>query len=349
MSNSRTTAKAGAAGGPRPAETTLLSGQAVPAHFGDPHAEAGAARVDATMFDRSDRALLRVEGADRQAWLHNLLTNDIKRLTPGQGCYAFACDVRGRVQFDLNVLCDSDALVLDSAADRRELLHKWLDRYLLSERATIATEDSLGRIGLSGPRAVEIVRAIAGEAAAALAEFGHCELSGASAGERLVRHDFAGSVGFELLVRDIGAWWERLAREHGVRPAGLIALDALRIEAGIPWYGREIDERTVAPESGQIGRAIVYDKGCYLGQEIVERMRSFGNPARRLARMRVQGDADCDIPAPLTLNGTECGRLTSLSALGDGATRAGLGFVRFAIAPGALLVLGESGREVQLL
>ncbi|MBK8914046.1 MAG: folate-binding protein YgfZ [Phycisphaerales bacterium] len=335
--------------GPRPAATATFCGRDVPAHFGDPRAEADAARNNLAMFDRSDRALLRVEGADRHAWLHNLLTNDVKRLTPGTGCYAFACDVRGRVQFDLNVLSDNDALLLDCAADRRELLRLWLDRYLLSEKATIAVEDRLGRIGLCGPRAAEVVRAITGSEAAALAEFGHCPLSDGSAGERVVRHDFAVGPGFELMVVDAAGWWERLARVHGVRPAGLIALDSLRIEAGVPWFGRELDERTVAPESGQIGRAIVYDKGCYLGQEIIERMRSFGNPARRLARFRVSGDAEVAVPAQLALQGAECGRLTSLAALGDGESRAGLGYVRFAVAAGVLLALGDTGREVRVL
>lgn len=329
------------------------------ANFGDVADEYRHARDDAGVVDRSYRALLVVTGKDRQGWLHNVVTNDIKKLADGAGCYAFACDVKGRVQFDLNVLALSDRLWLDVPLDRRDEIARYLDRYLISEDAKIAANDEFVRLGLIGPRAATLFPLTPLADIDTWPTLSHRMIAPDSANlppgiVRAVRHDFAGAPGWDLFVSaaEAPAAWDALI-ERGARAIGATAVEALRIEAGLPEYGSDIDDKTIAPDTAQAARAISYSKGCYLGQEVVERMRSLGTPARRLVRLRV-GDGAASppvltLPAPLRKNGADAGRITSLIMHPLSGAHIGLGYVRTSIADPSGITVGDPPLGVTIL
>ncbi len=302
-------------------------GVSLPALFGRAPDEYQHARNACGLLDRRDRGLLRVRGKDRRTWLHNLLTQDIKQLADDHGAYAFAIDVRGRVQFDLNVLAHDDALWLDISNAFVQRAQQHLEKFLISEDASIeAVTESYTRIGICGPHSPDVLLRLGIRGAAELSPLASMPLE---ASARLIRHDFAGLLGFELIAPREHAppYLERLLRDAGVRPIGDATLDVLRVEAGIPWLGRDIDDKTIPPETGQIERGISYKKGCYLGQEIIERMRSHGSLAKRLVRL--QGAADLGpLPTPLRFNGQEVGRVTSWVLHPLTGAWIGLGYLR---------------------
>ncbi len=327
----------------RPAARSAWRDTTLPAHFGDAAVEYGALRTSAGLLDRSDRGLAVVRGVDRRDWLHNLVSNAVKTLEPGGGCYAFALDVRGRVLFDLNILADTDLLRLDLDIAALPAALQHLDRYHLSERVELADESAAhARLAVIGPDAPRIAAELGAARFGDLPQLSWTEIAG---GARLVRVDF-GVPGFELHVPREAAieWWNRCAASLRVRPVGLEAWHALRIESAIPWLGAEIDERVVAPETGQIARAISYHKGCYLGQEVVERMRSHGSQARRLVRLR--GDeltAPAALPVALRSGDAEVGRVTSLMRHPARDEWIGLGYARSAVPDGAELLAEGCG------
>jgi folate-binding protein YgfZ len=312
----------------RPAENLVSSETLLPARFGDVGQEYRAARERVALFDRSDRGLIVLTGTDRKTWLQNLVTNEVAALDEGTGNYVFATDLKARVLFDLNVHCVPGALWLDidRAFIPRAVAH--FERFLITEDAQVRdASGDFARLAWAGPAA--------GELAARLrfAEPGDmpplASAASAAAAPRLVRHDFTGTCGFELIVlrEEAPRSWDRLV-EAGAAPAGFLALDVMRIEAGIPWFGRDIDEKVVALEADPAGRAISFKKGCYVGHEVVERMRSRGAQARRLVRLRAPLDAALDVPCDLRKDGQVVGRITSLVRHPLEPVQVGLGYVK---------------------
>lgn len=281
----------------------------------------------AAWFERGDRGVIRVTGEERRAWLHNLVTNDVRGLADDAGCYAFALDVRGRILFDMNVLALGDALWLDLDAGAVDKALGHLDRYLLSEDARLEDRTAeFTRLGCAGPRAGETAERLNFAAFADLPALGVRVFGDDGI---FFRHDFAGLPGFELTVpRRLGDEWRGRLSDAGARAANLDTLDVLRIEAGIPWWGRELDESVLPAETGQVSRGVSYTKGCYLGQEIVERMRSRGSVSRRLARLTLTDGAGVELPSPLVQAGVEVGRVTSLARNPLSGRWVGLGFLK---------------------
>lgn len=321
-----------------------------PVAFGDVAREIESARRAAALFDRSDRGLVEVTGADRKSWLHNLVTNQVNNLDENTGNYAFACELKGRVVFDLNILVLPDRVWLDIDAGVIDDAIAHLDKRLIMEDARMTDRTAeFARLGVSGPHAAQIAADLGVTNLVAMPA-----LSSAPVGDALLfRHDFAGVIGFELIVpRDAAAaWWDRLAEKAA--PAGTAALDVLRIEAGIPWLGREIDEKTLPPETRQVERGISYHKGCYLGQEVLERMRSHGSLAKRLVLASIgagpDGFSPPTLPAPLLLDGVEVGQLRSLVPQPTAEVRwVGLGYLRTKVAAPVTADLGETGVSVEL-
>lgn len=313
--------------------------------FTDAAEEYRSATEEIALFDFSMRGLLRLTGSDRRAWLHNLITNAVTTLDDHAGNYAFALDRQGRIQFDLNVLCVKDALLVDLARFVLPQALRHFDRHLFTEDVKIEDfSQQVARLAVSGPRARLVAEQLGVTNFAALPALRSVALT---ADTWLFRHDFAGREGFELIVprAAAAAWWERLV-DVGARPTGFQTLDLLRIEAGVPWLGRDLDDRVLPPESGQQERGVSHHKGCYLGHEIIERMRSRGVCARRLVRLRTADGAGLGLPAPLQQDGREVGRVTSLVAHPCHPLWVGLGFLSTSVTDRTRLVAGVPPREV---
>lgn len=314
------------------------------------------------LFDRSDRGLLEVTGSDRKAWLHNLVTNAVTTLDDNSGNYAFAADVKGRILFDLNILCLPDALWLDIDLATIDDAVAHLERFLITEDVQIRNvTEQYARLGVAGPNAGQVAKALGVGNFPALPTLAHVAASESAApigslesprneskAIRFIRHDFAGLPGFEWLVtrKNARVWWDHFVDVLNVTPASAAELDALRIEAGIPWLGRDIDERTTPPETGQIERGIDYHKGCYLGQEVVERMRSHNVLPRSLVRLRAEDGSGLELPTPLRLDGREVGRVTSLMKHPIEVHWIGLGYLKTGLQDLAGLTCGEPGRAI---
>lgn len=333
-----------------PAATCEHGGVTLPLHFGDCAAEYRAARERAALFDRSDRGLVELTGRDRRDWLHNLVTNTVRTLDENRGVYAFAIDVKGRTLFDLNILALPERLWLDFLASACAAALAHLDRYLIHEDVRMSeVTGRFARLGVAGPGSVEVAARLGAGHLPAMDALDSLPLEDGAG--RFVRHDFAGLIGFELIVprQTAATWWQRLAQDEAVPAAGFAALDALRAEAAIPWFGRDIDNKVIPPETGQVERGISYHKGCYLGQEVIERMRSHGSLARRLVALRVENGAGLVPPLPLLKDRLEVGRITSLVSHPLTGEWIGLGYLRTTVTDTSGLTTGDPPRAVTIV
>jgi folate-binding protein YgfZ len=257
--------------------------------------------------------------------------------------YAFAVDVRGRIQFDLNIVAAKDRLLLDVDREALPAALAHMDRYLLSEKVTLKDVSAdFARLGVVGPRAADVAMKLGVGGLAALPAL---SLQTLPDDVCLIRSDFTGLLGFELMVPTAraGAWWDRLVQEHQLRPVGHAVVNVLRIEAGLPWPGAELTSQVLPAETGQIERAVSFNKGCYLGQEVVERMRSRDSLARRLVKVRTPSCAAVSLPLALLQNGAEVGRITSLQKHPVREECVGLAYVRTTVAESRLNLAGEKG------
>ncbi len=276
-----------------------------------------AATEAAAFCVRDDRGLIEVTGPERVTWLSNLVTNVLTTLAPGEGNYAFATNRKGRVVFDMNMLVLEDRLWLD--VDRRQMAGaiEHLERFHITEDVALADiTPAWRRMAVLGPAVQSTIDRLSLGNLVAMAQLQH--RAGAIAGVdiRWARHDFAGPATAEFFVPERRAEAVRAAvmasADGGSLP--LIeaeALNVLRIEAGLPVSVVDIDEQVVAPETGQIERGISYQKGCYLGQEVIERIRTHDALARMLVGIRVDGETVVATPAAVQVENKDVGRITS--------------------------------------
>lgn len=266
---------------------------------------------------RADRGLIEVRGKDRASWLSNLVTNVVKTLQPGEGNYAFATSVKGRVVFDVNILVLDDCLWLDVDRRQVETATKHLERYVITEDVQFAdVSATVERHAAMGPRAGDAAARLGLGNFSAMSQLQHVAGRVGASEARFVRHDFAGVPAFEIIVGGEGRAAARSALDAVAGEFQLVTLSpstirVMRMEAGIPASVDDIDEEVVPPETGQIERGISYHKGCYLGQEVIERMRSHGILARRLVGILVNGEATIERGAEILSNDTVVGRVTS--------------------------------------
>jgi aminomethyltransferase len=241
-----------------------------------------ALREHAAWIDLSARGKIRVTGEDRARLLHAMTTNHVQQLKPGDGCYAFFLNAQGRILGDVNLFCFEDHFLLDTEPETRHKLYEHLDRYIIADDVTLSDEtERLATISIEGPEASAILANLG-------AEVPEAPYATARWGERIVaRVDSIGIGGFFIITPagDKAALIAAL-ESAGVGPATLEEASVARIENGRPRYGEEITERFLVQETGQM-QAVHFNKGCYLGQEIVERIRSRAQIHRMLRRLEI--------------------------------------------------------------
>lgn len=271
------------------------------ARFGDLENEYRAIRDDIAIVDRNDRGLLEITGSDRKDWLHNLTTNHIRDLGLHEGQYAFSLNVQGRILFDLNVLMFEDYLWIDLDQRFVELAKNHFEKYTVIEDVTVKDcSESFVRFGLCGATAGSIMESFGAPHVKVMPALGVTKIRWQDKELTLFRHDFCGSFGVEIFLSadDAETFWKELTdsnRSISATPVGDDAIEIHRIEAGIPRAGFEITDEYLPAETRQLERAVNYNKGCYLGQEVVERMRSRDVVARQLCGLQIEGDF---LPSP---------------------------------------------------
>ncbi len=284
----------------------------VPASYGDPAAEHAALRGGVGILDRSDHGLLEVTGRDRVKFLHAMLSNDVASLTPGQGCAATLLDVHGKVQVLLRVLVLDDRVLVVTPPDHAASTQEALDTYLFSEKAYF--RDATGEHAiflLAGPDAPALVERIAGAAPADRA-WSHVPGTVGGATVRLVRgNGETGTPDSWLLnaASDGPAVWDACLAA-GARPVGRTAFESARIEAGTPAFPEDMGPTVLLPEV-PFADVVSYTKGCYIGQEVIVRIRDRGHVNRLLRGLALEGDAVPSGGAAVVDGDTEVGKVTS--------------------------------------
>jgi folate-binding protein YgfZ len=287
-----------------------------PAHFGDPQREYQTARLGCALFDRSHMGRIAVEGRDARSFLNNLSTNDVRNLPPGAVCEAFFCTANAKVVAYVRLECltgsgpGSGGFFLETApgANRKVLDH--LNHYLISEDVELADRtDLFAQLYLVGPTAAEVLtRALGGREVPAERRQAPGAIGGV--GVDVWRFDLLGVPGFDLIV---GAGQAGEVRQAllglGASPAGREAYEVLRVEAGTPAAGVDVDETTFAFEVGRTEQAVSYTKGCYLGQEPIVMARDRGQANRRLVGLKLAEPAPHN--STVWRDGKEVGRVTS--------------------------------------
>ena len=320
-------------------------GEEMVAHYGDSLAEHAALRETAGVLDLSFRSRLCLLGADRQNFLNGQVTNNVKDLKVGQGCYAAVITAKGKMQSDLNIYNLENEILLDFEPGLSETVKQRLEKYIIADDVQIVeVAPHYGLLSVQGPNSAEAVRRLElGGGATEILSPEHrskplnfVSLKHETLGEiYLTIHPRTGTAGFDLFIptQSLGAVADKLitaAKEVGGRACGWQALETARIEAGIPRFGADMDELNLPPEAGLDARAISYSKGCYIGQEVIARIRTYGQVAKALRGIRLADDLK-SLPVKgdkLFLGEKEVGYITSAVASPTLRANIALGYVR---------------------
>ena len=341
-----------------------LDGAEIVNDYGDWLAEHAALRQSAGVLDFSFRSRICLTGADRVRFLHGQVTNDVKKLRVGEGCYAALVTAKGKMESDLNIFCLQDELLLDFEPGLTGKISQRLEKFVVADDVQIVdVAQHYGLLSVQGPKAEAVVLAIGligrdalprvladrqvGPAVVTItdATLGEIYLAnqprlslfplpakrgeGQGEGQNLTSsprpsppfHGGEGEYvlcGFDLFVPNssLGAVADKLiaaAKQIGGRACGWQAFETARIEAGIPRFGVDMDETNLPLECGIESRAVVYNKGCYIGQEVINRIHSFGHVSRELRGLRLADDLK-SLPRrgdKLFRDGKEIGCITS--------------------------------------
>jgi len=289
-------------------------GAMVPARFSDPAAEHRAVRNASGIFDYSFRAKFRVKGRDHAKLLQRLVSNDVNKLAPGQGTYATLLNPQGHIVVDLRLYRTADSFLVDTDADLRAKAMQGLARYIIADQVEVEPLD-LCALAFQGPRAHALLAKTLHVDLPVLQEFDHVASNYAGFPIRVVRASSTGEDGYEVWAgaEAMEPLWGAACGQgptYDTLSCGCEALESLRIEAGIPRYGQELGEDVIPLEAG-LWNALSFTKGCYVGQEIVERARSRGHVNWKLMGLVVSVPAPIRRGDKLISEGREVGEVTS--------------------------------------
>jgi folate-binding protein YgfZ len=309
--------------------------------LGDVRAEFQEMLTGCGVYELSWRGKVALTGSDRVRWLNGIVTNNIRDLSTGRAAYAFVLNPQGRILGDLYAYARADSLVIDTDAAQLPKILELFDHYIIMDDVEVS--DSTGKmsaIGVKGPHAWAKLQA-SGIDFPELQPLSFADVSWRNIPITVIRGDGPMVASYEVWASPeyIGLIGDALEKS-GAKPVGTTALNYLRIAEGIPRYGQDIRERDLPQETEQ-ERALHFTKGCYIGQEIVERIRSRGAVHRKFSGFIVDGE----LPAPemkIQLDGKEVGEITSSAALpvASGQYPVALGYVRREV--------GALGKQIEI-
>ncbi len=282
-----------------------------------------ALRNSAALLDLSGRGKIRVTGEDRVRLLHAMVTNHVEQLGSGEGCYAFFLDAQGHILADVSLFRLEDSLLLDTEPETREKVFRHLDKYIIADDVTLEdVTDRMATLAVEGPGSGLALSALGTSLPAT-------DHGIAQWGDNLVaRVSATGASGYRIFVPVPGkaGLIERLTGEGVVTASGEEAR-VHRLENGVPRYGEDFGEDCLPHETQRLD-AVHFNKGCYLGQEVVERVRSRGHVNRLLVRLSVASEQVPPPGAVLRVGGEDAGKITSAAFSPVLGTVVALGYVR---------------------
>ena len=329
-------------------------GWSVPANYGDTLLEYASVREGGVgVMDLSPRGRMLVSGTEAIQFLNGLITNDMKTLAENSWMPAAFPSVQGRLIASVRVIRLSDeqadqttptglprreprenvcpAFLIDTEPATSERVLKTIERFTLA--GDFRVRDVTAQTALltvQGKKSTGGVRSVFGEAAAGLAARGVLKIAWQEGEVTILRATHTGEDGFDLIVNaDLASTlWDAL-HAAGARPVGYEALETLRIEAGLPRYGIDMDETNVVTETA-LDDAVSYTKGCYVGQEIIARIKYRGHVAKKLAGIKFMEGAKVEVGSAIkSMDDKEIGRVTSTSYSPHLGRRIGLGYVKY--------------------
>jgi folate-binding protein YgfZ len=328
------------------AEVGEYLGATTAARFGDPQKEFEALRTGCGVYDLGYRAQISLTGSDRVRWLNGMVTNNIRDLQPGHGVYSFLLNPQGHILGDLYAYNRGESILVETDRSQVEKILGTFDHYIIMDDVEVKDlSEEMTALGIAGPRSREVLAA-AGIAVPELQPLQiaevkctcNCDCVSCS----VVRGDDPSVQSYELWLApgDVKNTWDTLV-QHGATPVGSEALELWRIASGIPAYRIDIRDRDLPQETEQ-ARALNFNKGCYVGQEIVERIRSRGAVHRKFTAFVIEGEAAIAPGNKVMAGEKEVGEITSAAsfALNGAVKSVALGYVR--------REAGTPGREVSV-
>ena len=262
-----------------------------------------AAREAVAIFDTNWHTIIELSGPDRVRYLNAVVSNDVKSLGEGRGTLALLLNPQGRILAELEIYALQEKLLVLSDASVRERTVATLDKFIIMDDVTLSdVTEQFGSLAIEGPRAGSVVAEACGLALEGFSEHAVAEVEIDGVACHLIRHSHFGLPGAEIIAprEHLGLLWKNLRAsvltQHGAA-IGMRALNALRLEAGIPWFPDDFKDTVIPHEAALEATHISFSKGCYTGQEIVERVRSRGQVNRRRVQLKF---AMAEPPAPLT-------------------------------------------------
>lgn len=332
-----------------------LNGMEIAGNYGDVHAEHQALWESAGILDLSFRSRLCLAGPDRVRFLHGQVTNDVKSLRVGEGCYAALITAKGKMQSDLNIYCLPDELLLDFEPGLTAKVSDRLQKYVIADDVQIIDiTPHYGLLSIQGPKSESVIRALEISDHLPTKPLGFVKIAETAFGEvHIFNQPRLGTAGFDLLVTSdatekIRGQLISAAKTSGGLPCGWDAFEIARIEVGIPRFDADMDETTNPLEAGLEAHAISFNKGCYIGQEVISRIRTYSEVARSLRGIRL-GDDLQRLPVKgdkLFHNGKEAGFITSATKSPKLNANIALGYVKREVnQTGTQLMLRTAGEE----
>ena len=293
------------------------------------------------IYDLSSRGKIKLTGNDRVRWLNGMVTNNVRDLAVGHGVYAFLLNPQGRILGDLYAYNRGNSLYLDTDQNQITKILEIFDHYIIMDDVAVENiSQHLTAIGISGPKSLDVLRA-SGFGPSNLQPLTFRDLEWTAIPVTLTQCEREKHESYEIWLAPKQASQVRDALiQSGATPAGDGAVELYRVALGLPRYGQDIRERDLPQETEQ-ARALNFSKGCYVGQEIVERIRSRGAVHRTFTGFIFDGNVAAG--SKIRVDGKDVGEITTVASLPHDCTlNVGLGYIRReAATPGKEVVAGE--------
>lgn len=322
----------------------LHDGWNIPLVYTNPNHENNMVRSNVGIADISYLSTLCLTGEDRAKFLHRIISNDVENLSVGEGNYATLLTNRGKIIGDLKVYILPDRIYISTAPECEQQVYTELDKYIIADdvELSIATEQ-VGTIAVYGPNSTELVESVLGLDGLQNLHEHHSQIyEGNNQWIACVCSHYTGEYGYHLYTSSDGLeWlWNKLTdKNEEIAHIGWESLEALRIEAGTSRYGTELTD-SIFPLEAELEHAIDFEKGCYIGQEIVARMKYRGHPNRLLRGIEIQSDVSVQQNSPIIVDDKEVGWVTSSTYSTTLDKCIAMGYIRMAYT--------DSGSQIQI-
>jgi folate-binding protein YgfZ len=309
-------------------------GSRLPARFGEFSEEYSALRRAVALVDTNFRATFSFTGPDRHRYLNALLTSNVRDLKLGHGAVGLLLNPQGHILAEVATFALEPRILAVAHAMVGERTYSTFEKFIIMDDVELEDVTALtGTLDLVGPRAAKLLSELGVGKFTDMPLLSHQEVKLAQLPCRIVRQEVAGEPAATLIIpREYLAnlWRELSARVRAVggAPAGMEALNSLRLELGTPWFGIDYGDKNIPHEAGLEKTHINYEKGCYTGQEIVERVRSRGHVNRRLTELQFSATVAPPPGTSLLHDGNEAGSVTSTAYSPLLGRAIGLGYVR---------------------